>query len=150
MVLPSGIATCVPVRGLRPIPRLRGLTTKTPNPRSSMRSPRFMASFMASKRASTATSAFIFGTPVFSATLLMMSSLITDPPAQEASIQFNSPYVYICLFVFACLNACKKSREHYRNGLHGCQVLVTDGSDTSTDLIRRGLSVGISTYNRQA
>jgi hypothetical protein len=100
MVFPSGMATCVPVRGLRPMPRLRGLTTKTPKPRSSMRSPRFMASFIASKRASTATSAFIFGTPVFSATLLMMSSLITDSLTQEASIQFDSASVSMCLFVF--------------------------------------------------
>jgi hypothetical protein len=100
MVFPSGMATCVPVRGLRPMPRLRGLTTKTPKPRSSMRSPRFIASFMASKRASTATSAFIFGTPVFSATLLMMSSLITDSPTQEASIQFDFESVSICLLVF--------------------------------------------------
>src|SRR5262249_6067893 len=97
----------------------RGLTTKTPNPRSSMRSPRFMASFMASNRASTATSAFIFGTPVFSATLLMMSSLITDPPAHEASIKFCA---CLCL-----IDSSPKSRAHYRNGLHGCQASLSRG-----------------------
>ena len=31
--------TSAPVRGLRPMPVLRGLTVKTPKPRSSMRSP---------------------------------------------------------------------------------------------------------------
>src|SRR5215510_2768412 len=113
MVLPSGMATCVPVRGLRPMPRLRGLTTKTPNPRSSIRSPRFIASFIASKRASTATSAFIFGTPVFSATLLMMSSLITNPPVQKTSIRFC-----FCLYFMKF----EESRANYRNGLHGCQA----------------------------
>src|SRR5262245_2349249 len=101
------------------MPRLRGLTTKTPNPRSSMRSPRFMASFIASKRASTATSAFILGTPVFSATLLMMSSLITDPPAQESSIQFCD---CLCLIIVR-----PKSRAHYRNGFHGCQAYILRG-----------------------
>jgi competence protein ComEC len=39
IVLPGGMRTSVPVRGLRPIPFLRGLTWKTPKPRSSMRSP---------------------------------------------------------------------------------------------------------------
>src|SRR5215210_1512723 len=77
MVLPEGMATSSPVRGLRPTPRLRGLTTKTPKPRSSMRSPRARASFIEWKRASTACSAFIFGTPVRSATRFTMSSLIT-------------------------------------------------------------------------
>src|SRR5207249_1766714 len=37
IVRPGGIRTSLPVRGLRPIPRLRGFTWKTPNPRSSMR-----------------------------------------------------------------------------------------------------------------
>src|SRR5688572_3197865 len=82
IVLPEGIATSSPVRGLRPTPRLRGLTTKTPKPRNSIRSPRVKASFIEWKRASTACSAFILGTPVFSATRLTMSSLITayQPP----------------------------------------------------------------------
>ena len=37
--LPGGIATSAPVRGLRPMPVLRGRTLKMPKPRSSMRSP---------------------------------------------------------------------------------------------------------------
>ena len=37
--LPGGMETSAPVRGLRPMPVLRGCTLKTPNPRSSMRSP---------------------------------------------------------------------------------------------------------------
>ena len=40
IVFPGGISTSRPVLGLRPIPRLRSLTWKTPNPRSSIRSPR--------------------------------------------------------------------------------------------------------------
>jgi len=78
IVLPDGIATSSPVRGFRPTPLFRGFTTKTPNPRSSIRSPRVNASFIEWKRASTACSAFIFGTPVLSATRLMISSLITS------------------------------------------------------------------------
>src|SRR5829696_9833802 len=77
MVLPDGIATSSPVRGFLPTPRLRGFTTKTPNPRNSIRSPLVNASFIEWKRASTACSAFIFGTPVLSATRLMISNLIT-------------------------------------------------------------------------
>lgn len=77
MVLPIGIATSSPVRGLRPTPRLRGLTVKTPKPRSSMRSPRTRESFIAPKSASTTCSAFCFGTPVSSAKRLIISSFIT-------------------------------------------------------------------------
>ena len=54
-----------------------GLTTKTPKPRNSMRSPFCNALFIASNKASTAISAFIFGTPVLSETSFTMSSLIT-------------------------------------------------------------------------
>ena len=36
---PGVMSTFLPVRGLRPTPVLRGLTVKTPKPRSSMRSP---------------------------------------------------------------------------------------------------------------
>ena len=77
IVFPEGIATSSPVLGFRPTPRFRGLTTNTPKPRSSILSPRVRASFIEWKRASTACSAFILGTPVLSATRLTISSLIT-------------------------------------------------------------------------
>src|SRR6185369_4510257 len=77
MVFPEGIATSSPVRGFLPTPRLRGFTTNTPKPLSSILSPRVRASFIDWKRASTACSAFIFGTPVLSATRLIMSNFIT-------------------------------------------------------------------------
>ncbi len=76
IVRPGGIRTSLPVRGLRPMPRLRGLTWKTPNPRSSIRSPFIRESFMASRTASTATSARTFVMSAARATSLMMSTLI--------------------------------------------------------------------------
>src|SRR3954462_3746441 len=75
--LPGGMLTSAPVRGLRPMPVLRGRTLNTPKPRSSMRSPRDRACFMLSKTTSTACSAFVLVMPVFETTWLMMSSLIT-------------------------------------------------------------------------
>jgi len=80
IVLPGGMRTSVPVRGFRPIPFLRGLTWNTPKPRSSMRSPRRIDSFMASRIASTATTARTRVISAVRATLLMMSLLITPPP----------------------------------------------------------------------
>src|SRR4051812_26831832 len=74
--LPGGMETSAPVRGLRPIPVLRGLTLKTPKPRSSMRSPCSRAFFIDSKTVSTAISAFVLVMPVRFTTSLMMSSLI--------------------------------------------------------------------------
>src|SRR5579864_3329860 len=74
--LPGGMATSAPVRGLRPMPVLRGRTLKIPKPRSSMRSPFPSARFMLSKTVSTAISAFVFVIPVLLTTSLMMSSLI--------------------------------------------------------------------------
>src|SRR6476659_7579641 len=71
------MATSSPVLGLRPTPRFRDLTTKTPKPRSSILAPLVSASFIEWNSASTACSAFIFGTPVLSATRLIISSLIT-------------------------------------------------------------------------
>src|SRR5262249_20630297 len=50
---------------------------------------------------------------------LMMSSLITDPPAHEASIKFCA---CLCL-----IDSSPKSRAHYRNGLHGCQASLSRG-----------------------
>src|ERR1700757_1579258 len=57
--LPGGMLTCCPVRGLRPMPVLRGFTLKTPKRRSSIRSPRPRAFFIASKTVSTACSALV-------------------------------------------------------------------------------------------
>src|SRR5208337_1731391 len=75
--LPGGMETSAPVRGLRPIPVLRGRTLKTPNPRSSIRSPLASDFFMLSKTVSTASSALVLVIPVLLTTSLMMSSLIT-------------------------------------------------------------------------
>src|SRR5208282_1356766 len=75
--LPGGMETSAPVRGLRPIPVLRGRTLNTPKPRSSMRSPVESAFFMLSKTVSTASSALVLVIPVRLTTSLMMSSLIT-------------------------------------------------------------------------
>ena len=58
------------------MPVLRGLTLKTPNPRSSMRSPRSMARFIVSKTVSTAISALVLLKPVRFTTLVTMSNLI--------------------------------------------------------------------------
>jgi competence protein ComEC len=80
IVLPGGMRTSVPVRGLRPIPFLRGFTWKTPNPRSSILSPRRIDSFMASRMASTATTALTRVMSAIFATLLMMSVLIIPLP----------------------------------------------------------------------
>src|ERR1035441_4606134 len=74
--LPGGMETSAPVRGLRPIPVLRGFTLKTPKPRNSMRSPDSSAFFMDSKTVSTAISALVLVMPVRFTTSLMMSSLI--------------------------------------------------------------------------
>ena len=57
MVRPGGMRTSLPVRGFRPMPRFRGFTWNTPNPRSSMRSPRCIEMRIASNTASTASSA---------------------------------------------------------------------------------------------
>src|SRR5437870_2944288 len=89
IVLPEGIATSSPVRGLRPTPRLRGLTMKTPKPRSSIRSPRASASFIEWNSPSTACSAFNFGMPVSSARRLMISSLITDLASIRRSVRWR-------------------------------------------------------------
>src|SRR4051812_315072 len=76
IVRPGGIRTSLPVRGLRPIPRLRGFTWNTPNPRSSIRSPRCMEIRIASKTASTATSALTLVMSAMRDTSLTMSTLI--------------------------------------------------------------------------
>src|SRR5438477_10110450 len=77
--------TSAPVRGLRPMPVLRGRTLKTPKPRSSMRSPLARDFFMLSKTVSTANSALVFVIPVLLTTSLMMSSLITAAALQGRS-----------------------------------------------------------------
>src|SRR5207248_10080210 len=76
MVRPGGIFTSLPVRGLRPMPRLRGFTWKTPKPRSSIRSPRCMEVRIASNTASTATSALTLVMSAIFDTSLTMSTLI--------------------------------------------------------------------------
>src|SRR5207247_8372383 len=76
MVRPGGMRTSFPVRGLRPMPRLRGFTWKTPNPRSSIRSPRCMEVRIASNTASTATSALTLVISAIFETSLTMSTLI--------------------------------------------------------------------------
>src|SRR5581483_11742374 len=75
--LPGGMETSAPVRGLRPIPVLRGRTLNTPKPLNSMRSPLVRARFMLSNTVSTAISALVLVMPVLLTTSLMMSSLIT-------------------------------------------------------------------------
>jgi len=77
IVFPGGIATSSPVRGLRPTPLFRGLTIKTPNPRSSILSPRFSAFLRELNTDSTAISAFTFVIFSCSATRFTMSCLIT-------------------------------------------------------------------------
>src|SRR5438552_17628099 len=85
--LPGGIDTSAPVRGLRPIPVLRGRTLNTPNPRSSMRLPPASAFFILSKTVSTASSALVLVIPVLATTSLMISSLITEgSPVQGQDI----------------------------------------------------------------
>src|SRR5260370_743583 len=86
IVRPGGIRTSLPVRGLRPMPRLRGFTWKTPNPRSSIRSPRCMEVRIASNTASTATSALTLVMSAIFDTSLTMSKIadITKVKAEVA------------------------------------------------------------------
>src|SRR5487761_351244 len=74
--LPGWMCTCCPVRGLRPMPVLRGFTLKTPKRRRSMRSPRPSAFFNASKTVSTACSALLRGMFVRCTTAFTISSFI--------------------------------------------------------------------------
>src|SRR5579872_3793215 len=76
IVFPGGIFTSTPVFGLRPMPFLRCLTWKTPNPRSSMRWPRASALRRPSMTVSTACAALTREISDISATLLTMSALI--------------------------------------------------------------------------
>ena len=76
IVRPGGMRTSLPVRGLRPMPRFRGFTWNTPNPRNSMRSPRCIDKRIASKTASTATSALTLVMSAIFETSLTMSTLI--------------------------------------------------------------------------
>src|SRR6476661_4299643 len=85
--LPGGIETSAPVRGLRPIPVLRGRTLNTPNPRNSIRSPLDRDRFMLSNTVSTAISALVLVIPVLFTTSLMMSSLITNRSADGFLMQ---------------------------------------------------------------
>src|SRR5579862_3651913 len=85
--LPGGMETSAPVRGLRPMPVLRGRTLNTPNPRSSIRSPLVSDRFMLSNTVSTANSALVLVIPVLFTTSLMMSSLITSGSCVGVSLQ---------------------------------------------------------------
>jgi len=92
---PGGMETSSPVLGFLPIPVLRGLIVKTPNPRSSMRSSPFNAAFIASKTVSTASSAFARGMPVLSTTWLIISNLITaDLPSTKFRRQSREQVQY--------------------------------------------------------
>lgn len=75
MVRPGGIRTSLPVRGFRPIPRLRGFTWKTPKPRSSIRSPFCIERLIAWNTASTATSALTLVMAAAFETSLTISTL---------------------------------------------------------------------------
>src|SRR5690349_16162106 len=86
---PGGMETSAPVRGLRPMPVLRGRTLNTPKPRSSMRSPLARERFILSKTVSTASSALVLVIPVLFTTSLMISSLITGGSQAEESLQSN-------------------------------------------------------------
>src|SRR5579859_3123340 len=82
--LPGGIFTSSPVRGLRPIPVLRGFTLKTPKRRNSIRWPRPSALFNDSKTVSTACSAFVRLILLVVTTALTISSLITGASSDSA------------------------------------------------------------------
>src|SRR5258707_3591092 len=74
--LPGGMFTSSPVRGLRPMPVLRGFTLKTPKRQSSMRWLRPRACFKDSKTVSTACSALVRLMFFLATTAFTMSSLI--------------------------------------------------------------------------
>jgi hypothetical protein len=73
---PGGMLTSSPVRGLRPMPVLRGFTLKTPKRRNSMRCPRPKAVLRDSNTVSTACSALVRLILVLVTTALTMSNLI--------------------------------------------------------------------------
>src|SRR6267143_3285502 len=83
--LPGGMFTSSPVRGLRPMPVLRGFTLKTPKRRSSMRWPRPRASFNDSKTVSTACSALVRLMLVVVTTAFTISTFITRPSRASAA-----------------------------------------------------------------
>src|SRR5579863_2546801 len=84
--LPGGMFTSLPVRGLRPMPVLRGRTLKTPNLRSSIRWPRPRACLRDSKIVSTACSAFVRLMSVLATTAFTISSLITRASASRGQM----------------------------------------------------------------
>src|SRR5438270_6250861 len=96
---PGGMETSAPVRGLRPMPVLRGRTLNTPKPRNSIRSPFDSAFFMLSKTVSTASSALVLVMPVLLTTSLMISSLITG---QLSSIFQKGRNLQMLLDFYAC------------------------------------------------
>src|SRR5450830_1268503 len=68
MEFPGRIGTWTPVFGFRPTPYFRRFTSKTPKPRSSMRSPAASACLRASRAASTVAQAFARGIEALSTT----------------------------------------------------------------------------------
>src|SRR5438874_3511331 len=86
IVLPGGIVTSTPVLGLRPMPRLRRLTWKTPKPRSSIRSPAPRADRIDSITVSTAVAALARGIFARSTTRSTMSALIMAPSGKSRRI----------------------------------------------------------------
>src|SRR5712692_9456452 len=117
IVLPGGIFTSTPVLGLRPMPFLRCLTWKTPNPRSSMRCPRASALRRPSITVSTACAAFTREISDTSATLLTISALIMRPIISPA----------------------KRMDERHRIDLWLKHVCLFKHRSQATDAIRGGL-----------
>src|SRR5216683_2693613 len=115
--LPGGMLTSWPVRGLRPMPVLRGRTLNTPKRRNSIRSPLPSAFFIAPKTVSTASSALVRLTPVLFTTAFTMSSLIT--PA-----------------------SCYATASYARHAVAGCQGERARVRCASLQRLKGGLDVG--------
>src|ERR1700691_2417356 len=140
--LPGGMATSAPVRGLRPMPVLRGRTLKIPKPRNSMRSPCDRARFMLSKTVSTAISALVLVIPVLLTTSLMMSSLITVSPSAAPKVGANLMIglgLLTCQAASTCwelIDASGNSRRHSQINVFGSFILSL-GHDKPVSFVRR-------------
>src|SRR5260370_30167724 len=116
--LPGGMFTSSPVRGLRPIPVLRGLTLKTPKRRSSMRWPRPSAFFSDSKTVSTACSALVRLMFVVVTTAFTISSLITCSSSDSADArgwpvgcQAETANLHLTSFLHSLQGICTQTDE---------------------------------------
>lgn len=96
--LPGIMLTSAPVRGFLPIPVLRGLTLKTPNPRNSIRSPLDKAFFIEPKTVSTAISALVLVIPVRLTTSLTRSSFIKRNLLKTQDFIVKSRFAIVKLF----------------------------------------------------